>query len=201
MAAAPRVKNVAVLGHSFVKRADGAQKHSPLQNLGLPAFSHNVLFNGRGGAHIKDIPGLYQQIQHTQPKLILLDIGTNDLFNQPLVSPAVIAGQLHKVARQLAKQTSALVVLVQALPRTPQGRFGAPQSFNQRVQLFNKTLSYLSHPSQGSSSSVKTWYLRGIPSKVEEYVQDGCHLNARGMHKYLKSLRRVVIKYSQDVPT
>jgi lysophospholipase L1-like esterase len=182
-----------VVGHSFVKRAQSYAEVNNLDNINLPAAYHDVVLLGKGGAHIRDIIRMCET-RVVKPDLVLLDIGTNDL--ESLKHPLTLAQDLVSVAKTILTQGTKRVVIMGALYRTIQGKHGAPDHFNARVRAFNSSLQQLI---KSDNLPLAFWYHKGLSGKNKGYIIDGVHLNAEGIVKYIRSLRRAVMKFTPDL--
>ena len=186
------VLDVLVIGHSFVRRVDYHLRAKEQLNLLLPTSSHLVNMIGKGGAHVSDLMQLFNS-RSSNPHLVIIDVGTNDLAN--LHTPShVVARQLFSVARTLVERYGVEhVVLMEVLPRTTWGRHGAPPSFTGRVKRFNDMIkSLVSH--YKDRIPVSYWFHKGLVSNIEGFIQDGVHLTPGGLAKYSRSLRRAIVK-------
>jgi len=180
------------VGHSFVRRASQHASTSNQSNLNLPLATHKVNFQFRGGAHISDIMHLFRQAGNFNPSIVVIDIGTNDLFNSSSPSHS-LAQQLFNTARHMVQQFGVRhVIILEVLPRTTWGRFGAPQSFVSRVFRFNSMVKSLVSQHK-LSTPVSFWSHKGMAPNMSKFISDGCHLNTLGMIKYLKSVRRAIL--------
>ena len=193
------VLKVCILGHSFTSRADRYLRDMGIENLNLPRISHNISLNGRGGAHFSDLIEMFNQTGVLQPDILVLDFGTNDLFNSNLVPTLSLARQYFNLAKHMLDHYGVKhIIILEVLPRTSWGRYGAPHSFSARVISFNNAIKslvlHLDH-----TAPITFWFNKGFPSKIESFISDGCHLNAEGMAKYIKSIRRAVIKVSRSL--
>jgi len=129
------------------------------------------------------------------PKLVMLDIGTNDLAGH--ASPIALAEELLEVARAIVTSTASCsrVVIFGPLYRTVHGRHGAHPHFNERVKAFNHYLQVQLR----DSDHIHFWYHKGLSSRALELVVDGVHLGEEGLRKYIRSLRRAVMKFTADM--
>ena len=181
------------LGHSFVRRASQHLSSINQTNLYLPLPTHEVLFQFRGGAHIPDISQLFRQSAGFNPDIVVIDIGTNDLFNNTSTPSHTLALQLYNLAKHLVNHHGVRhVIILEVLPRTTWGRYGAPKSFSSRVCRFNAMVKSLVSKSN-HSTPVSFWFHKGISANVSQFILDGCHLNPTGLTKYIKSVRRAVL--------
>ena len=186
-------KKLLFLGHSFVRRASQHLFSQSQPNLYLPTATHEVMFQFRGGAHISDIFQLFRQSGNFNPDIVVIDMGTNDLFNNLSTPSHSLALQLFNLARHLVDHFRVQhVIILEVLPRTTWGRYGAPLSFSSRVVRFNSMVKALVYRHK-LTSHVSFWFHKGIPSNVSQFLVDGCHLNPTGMVKYIKSVRRAIL--------
>ena len=169
-----------ILGHSFVHRAESFTKNNSMPNLKLPSQFHSVKFLGRGGAHISDIPLLFETRGAT-PDLVILDIGTNDLAS--LTPTQTLAVNVFKAAKSMLKSGVKRIVILETLYRSPVGKNGAPPLFNTRVRQFNSQLKYLIK----NHTHMEYWYHKGLASRITIYLSDGVHLNVELTRKYVRS--------------
>ena len=163
-----------------------------MPNLKLPSQFHSVKFLGRGGAHISDIPLLFETRCAT-PDLVILDIGTNDLAS--LTPTQTLAVNVFKAAESMLKAGVKRIVILETLYRTPVGKHGAPPLFNTRVRQLNSQLKSLIK----NHIHMEYWYHKGLASRITNYLSDGVHLNVEGTRKYVRSLRQAVRKYTRDL--
>ena len=188
---------VALLGHSFVKRVGLHISSTSYVNFGLPAVSHKVFVQGRGGAHILDTMDLFFKIPGNTD-LLLIDIGTNDLCNSR--APAhTLAVQTFNLAKRLIDRHGVKhVVLFQVLPRTPGGKHGKGPAFTERADRYNRMLQSLifQHRDQ---LPISYWFHKGFITNINDIISDGVHLNSKGMTKYIKSVRRAIIHFSRKL--
>ena len=78
-----------VLGHSFVRRMKYYLHEKQDLKLNLQQYSY-IYYHGVGGYKLQDLWSEISLVQELQPKVVLLDIGCNDLFN-PRISPRQLA--------------------------------------------------------------------------------------------------------------
>ena len=71
--------NVAIVGHSFVRRMATYAHSSQSANLGLDERAFNVSFIARGGLKVHQLYPLSHEIVHASRDVVFLEIGTNDL--------------------------------------------------------------------------------------------------------------------------
>jgi hypothetical protein len=181
-----------VVGHSFVTRAKTFTEDHSMLNLNLSPRYHVVDFVGRGGAQIQDVLTLFAA-RPADPDLVIVDIGTNDLSGT--ISPISLANDLWDIAKTLLTTGVKRVILLGPVYRAAEGRHAAPDQFNEHVRIFNRALQMTI---KGSSLPVHFWYHRGLSAQVTAYITDGVHLNSAGVQKYLRSLRRAVMRFTRE---
>ena len=123
------------------------------------------------------------------PRVIILEIGTNDLSSQP---PEVVIGEVLDLVDFLQSVASSTVVgICKVLPRRQRGT-GLPQEdFNNRAATFNKMLEQLFDGQQ----SVFVWEHLEIQSLSRRVLlPDGVHLNPHGQYYPYRSYRGAILK-------
>ncbi len=179
-----------VIGHSFVARAKTYMAENGLSNLRLPAEYHDVSLCGKGGAKIADIPELYSR-GPVNPDLLIVDVGTNDLAGT--CSPSHLASALVGEIRGIR---ACRVIIFFPLFRSYRGRHRGTPDFNERVKSFNARLKRIIH---GIDSDLHLWYHKGLSAQASAFISDGVLLNPEGLKKYVRSLRRAVMKFTSDM--
>ena len=190
-----------ILGHSFITRSDKhlsqTSSDNHLHNFTLPRVSHDVNMQGRSGAHAGDMFPLFQTC-FSYPDVVIIDVGTNDLTDGRL-PVHTLALPIFNIARRLTRFAGVKrVVLMEILPRTTWGRHGAPVSFSRRVTQYNTMLKSLIFQYK-DQVPVTFWFHKGMASNIENFISDGVHLNSLGMIKYIKSVRRAILKTSRII--
>ena len=170
------ILNILVLGHSFVTRAERSLLSISDDNFTLPRVSHQVKLQGCSGAHVYDIMPLYRHCSYFAD-VVILDIGTNDLIDRHVL-PHTLALQVFDIARSLTSYAGIKhVIILEALPRTTWGKYGAPVSFSHKVSQYNSKLKNLVYQYKETVPAT-FWFHKGIASKIETYISDGVHLNS-----------------------
>ena len=186
--------SVLIAGHSFVKRL-----HSDLQrkfdlraavdfNLTQTA---TVSLHGISGLTVRRLARKLRLLfaHHPPPRVIILEIGTNDLSSQ---SPEVVIGELLDLVDFLQSVDSSTAVGVcKVLPRRHRST-GLPQEdFNNRAATFNKMLEALFDDRQ----FVFVWRhleMQSLSRRV--LLPDGVHLNRHGQYCLYRSYRGAILK-------
>jgi len=188
-----------VIGHSFIVRADRYLYSQCDYNFTFPRVSHQVKLQGCSGAHVNDLMPLFHDA-YFHSDVVILDIGTNDLTNNRITAQS-LALQVFNTARRLTRYVGVKhVIILEVLPRTTWGKHGAPISFSSKVSHYNSMLKNLVFQYK-ETVPVTFWFHKGIASKIENYISDGVHLNSSGLQKYIKSVRRAILKTSRVVRT
>jgi lysophospholipase L1-like esterase len=182
-----------ILGHSFVARANDYIIERGMGNLNLPTSYHDVQLYGKGGAKITDLDCMYRRGPGNSD-LVIIDIGTNDLTGARSIDQ--LTSELIDSAEKILASGVKRVIILGVLSRTTRGRHRAGPGFNDRVKAFNKLLQCRMIR---SGRAIHFWYHKGLSSRVEAFIQDGVHLSPDGLAKYVRSLRRVIMKYTSDL--
>ena len=186
--------SILIAGHSFVKRL-----HADLQckfDL-LAAVDFNltqtatVSLHGIGGLTVSRLARELRLLftNGPLPRVIILEIGTNDLSSQP---PKVVIGEVLDLVDFLQSVTSSTVVgICKVLPRRQRGT-GLPQEdFNNRAATFNKMLE----PLFDGQQSVFVWEHLEIQSLSRRVLlPDDVHLNPHGQYCLYRSYRGAILK-------
>ena len=183
-----------VAGHSFVKRlqADLQCKFDLCAALDFNLTqTATVSLHGIGGLTVprlaRDLRLLFAN--GPLPRVIILEIGTNDLSSQP---PKVVIGEVLDLVDLMQSVASSTVVgICKVLPRR-QRRTGLPQEdFNNRAARFNKMLEQLFDGQQ----FVFVWeHLEIQPLSRRVLLPDGVHLNPHGQYCLYRSYRGAMLK-------
>lgn len=187
---------VLIIGHSFVRRLEEYVSHSNLRhNMGLSTDNHLVSYASIPGGRIDNITSLFTLIESTRPDMIVIDVGTNDLDSS---TPAhLLARRLVNLATHIHSQFNITqVVVLEVLFRTLSGRY-SPQSkfFNARVHQFNNMCrSLICRNPSATPLSFRHHY--GMVDDWQQYISDGVHLNNFGLFKYFRSIRSVIIRFT-----
>ena len=184
--------SVLVLGHSFVRRAFDYMQTKDLRNLNLPSEHFIVTFSGRGGASLDVMSALYTDCGFT-PDLVILDIGTNDLASVTCTRQATnIASRAFDFALHLIAQGVKHVVILEVLPRMG-GHYWTP-AFAPHAKAYNRHILALVYHHK-DPTPISFWFHAGLASNPDYFAADGVHLSDSGTSKYIKSLKRAILKF------
>ena len=181
---------VLILGHSFVKHLRNHLVASDFLNVGLLPTGHSVTLRSFSGL---TYPGLLNKLKSVCApgyQVVFIDFGTNDLAAGCAVE--LLVDMVWSVVETLRSCYGVRqMALMEMFPRAA-GRYPCVPGFNYAARSYNDKLReraagvagvYLCHP-------------QGMVDNWRQYLRDGCHYNAAGMKKYVKSLRRAILKYS-----
>ena len=197
----PSPVRVLIVGHSFVRRIDQflSQKYIGFNhNFTLDRSLQHVKLVGKGGASVDDILPMFLANIDFSPQIVVIDIATNDLHSNTL-PPHKLAQQVFNITKRLISRHGVQrVIVLEALPRTQFGLYGAPPSFNTKVAQYNTMIKNLVVQT-GNAGLVCFWFHKGLPSQIHKFILDGCHFNQDGLLKYYRSIRRIIINTSSKV--
>ena len=182
---------VLILGHSFVKHLRNHLLASDFLNFGLLPSGHRVTLHGFSGL---TYPGLLKNLKSVCApgyQVVLLKFGTNDLAAGCAVELLVdmvwsVVETLRSCygVRQVALMEKNVLVLQDGTPVCPA----------LTTQPGHTMTSYRERAV--GVDGVHVCHHQGMVDNWREYLRDGCHYNAAGMKKYVKSMRRTILKYS-----
>ena len=130
--------------------------------------------------------------------MVILDIGTNDLDAKHHTA-SFLAKQVFDVAKYLLeKHQIEKVIILEALHRSPRGRFSPSDSsyFSAAVNQYNSMLKSLVASARCEHVQIYLWHHKRMATSVHQYIADGVHLNLRGLSKYFYSLKRAIVYHS-----
>ncbi|KAH3711068.1 hypothetical protein DPMN_070567 [Dreissena polymorpha] len=197
--AAPISKKVYIFGHSFVKRLKDFIRQDPSlrYDLGLTG-SPMIQYSGFPGATVDCLRNKLQDILDFVPDIVILVVGTNDIYN-PNQSPLSVASAIRDfVDTLLFVHGIPRVIVLQTLHRhSPTCHTRYPVDihwFNNRVDDLNSLLiDWLNSPPHGRAY---LWRLKGFwsPECIRtNFADDGCHLSPRGQHIFFHNIRAAVV--------
>ena len=185
---------ILIFGHSFVRRlGEQCNRFTPSwRNLGLNTADFNVWFHSVSGA---TVPRLYHEssvVIDMSPHTLILQIGGNDL-NNPNVNPYHLAQQIIDLSTHLLSLCHSLSqVYICKLHFRHQGNSHRllRHNYNRDVSLVNNRLVEL----QSRADCIIVWSHRGMCLNWQsQRLQDGIHLNKKGMQQYYRSIRGAVL--------
>lgn len=186
---------IVLLGHSFIRRLRDHLKTTNYLNLGLNKADFSLLWQGFGGMHIKDLHSYIDMLVSVQPNALYIEIGSNDLCASPNIQSLV--SQLFDFLEDLLRQCPVIssIIIGHVIKRDLSSPRQAKvhKNYNQLVTQFNEAIT-----SQAKSSphslSLKIWKHKGlVQDSVPYLLQDGVHLNSRGHHLLMHSIKRALV--------
>ena len=183
--------NILILGHSFVRCLQTflTEHHDrrAAHHMNLP--HENISFLGIGGRTISKILSFdLDKIKAFQPKVIILELGTNDLC---VVGqrPESVGSDIEHLVQVLHDHCGAEFIMVCPViyrsaipPHVP--------DFSHKVDLLNKYLKVVLKP----LPYAEAWSHRGLQSpSIAVLCRDGIHLNAAGNYALYRSYRGAIL--------
>ena len=183
--------NILILGHSFVRRLQTflTEHHDRRAALNMNLPHENISFLGIGGRTVSKMLSFdLDKIKAFQPKVIILELGTNDLC---VVGqrPESVGSDIEHLVQVLHDYCGAefimvcLVIYRSAIPpHVP--------DFSHKVDLLNKYLKVVLEP----LPYAEAWSHRGLQSpSIAVLCRDGVHLNAAGNFALYRSYRGAIL--------
>ena len=178
---------VLIIGHSFVHRlAAFVQKKRHMHAFNSLSDIADIHFHGVGGRTIEKFRKFdFQVVRQIAPKIIILELGSNDLVK---VAPETVGSELEKLVRDLHSVYSVeFIVVGQVLRRrTPDS-----EEYNCKVGKLHRYLKVVLE----QLPFCYYWRHRGFWNcKRDLYLSDGVHLNNLGYYKFMRSIRGAILK-------
>ena len=181
---------VLILGHSFVHRLRSHLYASELRNFGLLTSGHRVTFCGIGGLTFPRLLHKLKCVCAPGYQVILLEFGSNDLAAG--CAAELLVDMVWSVVETLRSCYGVRqVALMEIFPRAA-GRYPCVPGFNLAARSYNDQL----RERAVGVDVVHVCHHQGMVDNWSQYLKDGVHYNAAGMKKYVKSMRRAILKYS-----
>ena len=182
-----------VLGHSFVRRFHLHLLQNNFSNLGLSRAEINIKYKGVGGLKAIDLVDYFHYIQQVRPRILYLEIGSNDLCHRAVVTDDVTLYLLNFVT-EVFKQcpTVTNVIIGQVIYRNLKARSQSSTrpDYAAQVDVFNALLKGVFK----NDPRVKVWKHKGLLKEVSSsLLPDGVHLNKKGLTKFQHSLKRAIV--------
>ena len=141
--------SILILGHSFVSklRTYAHLNHGNI-NMGAPLDKVTVFMRGIPGAYLSGIMQEVDLIQELRPKLVILQIGSNDL-SSPTVNPVSLAEEIIQFAQLILDTCNPEKVVVSEIffrdVQRASRRWQCRPDYNKAVTTTNNKLRELSH--------------------------------------------------------
>ncbi|XP_069104316.1 uncharacterized protein [Argopecten irradians] len=183
--------DVLILGHSFVRRLRDDLTGS-WTNLGFDIDSVRVHCIGKGGSRVRDLPFMSSSISEIQPKIVLLQIGGNDLDSTDHDCVAErLPNDLISVAQWLRAGFGVGQVGIMQLFYRTRTRSVPVDIYNRAVDSVNDRVKMMCEEAQGCFY----WRHKGLKTAALLCLkQDGVHLSPAGLRKFKFSLRGAVLQ-------
>ena len=178
------VPKVMILGHSFVRRLRGdlenhfddrAKSNFDLEDVKVRLF-------GVCGRRVKKIKQFdVANVSRFAPDVVILEIGTNDLCNEP---PETVGSQIDELVELLLNHFSVRVVGVCLVIKR------AEPMFNKKVEVLNRYLSVVV-----DRPRVFEWRHKILDSPSHDFLlEDGVHLNPCCQYLLYRIYRGAILK-------
>lgn len=165
-------------------------------NLGIPEEEAEVFWWTRRGGYLRGFEyGLNKVLRKTCPKVVLLEIGSNDLCD-PEVAPEELAIDVTRVViRMLASPWVKVVALLPVLHRKKSGVWdvhNGVEQYNDKVDRYNAAVKDWTE----ERGDAMIWsYNRTIAGpNCSPWERDGVHLRPSKMNAYYNDLRGAMIR-------
>lgn len=191
-ASALDTQNVLLLGDSFINRLKEWAFINGKLNLNLDSSRVAVHWEALGGMHAnrdatKSVWHYTASLAKTNPKVVLLSIGSNDLGVHS-VSPETVKNRIIEFVAFCVQQGADKVIVLELLPRNRQYA-----SFNHKISAVNNLLK----EEASVRNAVYLWeHSRQKFNErfLDDFVDsDGVHMNPRGLVKFYMSVRGAVL--------
>ena len=180
-------QSVLIMGHSFVHRlAALVQKKRHLHSFVNLHTIADIHFHGGVGRTIKKFRKFdLKVVRQIAPKVIILELGSNDLVN---LSPQTVGSELENLVGELHEAYSVEFVMVGQVLRWCTRD---ADEYNCKVSKLHRYLKVVLE----QLPFCYYWRHRGFwNSKRDLYFPDGVHLNSLGNYKFLCSIRGAVLR-------
>ena len=191
---ASALPNVLIAGHSFVKRLDCDLQckfdHRAAVDFNLSQTA-NISMYGIGGLTVSRLERKLRSILVNKPlpKVVILEIGTNDLSSQ---SPEIVIGEILELVEYMRSVDSLEAIgFCKVIPRRERDTGLPLEDFNAKVTTFNNMLEALFDEDR----LVFVWEhleLQSLSRRV--LLTDGVHLNPHGQYCLYRSYRGAILK-------
>lgn len=154
---------------------------SRLRNDGLPVGLTNL---GQSGARIRDVfTGQVKRAVATQPTLVTLGVGTNDLWRGTAVED--FQEELDRIARRL-KQTGAPLVVVNLadMALAPVAKLVPSALYEGRIEPFNAAMAEVARAHGLHLVDLYSASKEMIPHNPHFFCHDGFHPSEQGYEEW-----------------
>ena len=178
-------------GHSFVSHMQDFMATLPyyMGNFGISDNEASVYFKALNGAPITRLrkKSHITKICRMRPEIVIVEGGTNDLADRDN-SAYDVRDMMLDLVRDILDCGPREVIVSQVLLRGKKGLIGYDPNYREKTYLYNhlieEALQYLPRTS--------FWHHRKLWGDIEQYVEDGTHLNDVGHRKLYRSLKGAI---------
>ena len=178
------VPKAMILGHSFVRRLRGdlEQHFDDRAKSTFDLKDVQVRLFGVGGRTVNKIKQFdLANVSRFAPDVVILEIGTNDLCNEP---PETVGSQIDELVELLLNHFPVRVVGVCEVIKR------AEPVFNQKVEVLNRYLRVVI-----DNPKVFVWRHKILNSPSHDFLlEDGVHLNPCCQYLLYRSYRGAILK-------
>ena len=189
-----------IIGHSFVRRMQEFLVDHPLD---VGRQYPYVFTEGKGGKTVTTLWSDTQFISTIEPRVVVLDIGSNDLCN-PSVGPVDLSFKIIELSGFILMSTPGIkaVVIMQIMHRGNHWRPRLGQrnltEYNSAVDQTNQHLSTQCY--QNTLPGLKFYNVKKMSDNFDSYLlRDGVHFNTKGQLKHRKNYRGALMEAYNNV--
>ncbi|KAK3100085.1 hypothetical protein FSP39_014558 [Pinctada imbricata] len=199
--AACTVQNVAILGHSYIRRlGEFIQDNPDCTNMRLDRERFNICIRGVGGLRVQQLANSREILTFdTKQDICFIQIGGNDLSNSKTPVHTIVEW-IMSFAQFLIQGKEVKSVLIGQLLRRHPWKVG--RSYNERVIQTNKLLH---RACTQRDDNIQFWHHRGFWDPELSFLgRDGVHIryskhDQKYMRKYMQSIRSAVLHASNKI--
>lgn len=190
---------VQLFGHSFVKRLRQFIRLNSCHRYDLNIQGNPLVqYSGFSGSTVPDLRKHLDVVTDFSPDIVILIIGTNDLYKQDSTPNSVASSIVDLVDTLLFVIGVRKVIVMQVLHRLqPSRHTNYPVDlvwFNARVDELNYLLFDRLNRTEHKRSYL--WRLKGFWSdacKEQNFSEDGCHLSDSGQLRLMSNIKAAVV--------
>ena len=181
--------NVAIVGHSFVRRFNDGLKRTrrtSAQQLGVNNSVRSIYISGKGGAMADQILSNYAP---ASTNILILDLGTNDLCGS--FDGATLAEKVTQYLEEYIERYPNLkLIYIFEIVERLRTRNISKKEFDYERFIYNKKMSELA-----SRSSIIYFRKQEGLTCIKQWSNDGIHPNtAYGSNQYMMNIRRTIME-------
>lgn len=179
-----KVRNIWIVGSSYVKRGEFGARQKFGENLGLNA---KVQWFGKGGMGWSGVlPRFYEELStRSPPDILIIHAGGNDLG---LMSAQQLSGIMKTELMQLHKEFPSMTIAYSCINQRQVWRYGSPWKINKDREIVNHTMRKAAHCFGGVI--IEHPCLKFFDNTV--FVPDGVHFTKKGNELFVTSIRSTI---------